>query len=243
MSFGSQDKNRITRSRYWLAMLINCVAVTVLLVGGIMALFDGSYVLGIGMMLAIVPVGIYFRVIMMRRCRDIGWPAYLPWALFGAGILGFFITAGSSFGGISNALDGGVGAGSALSGLSVIPSIVGLVDFGVMIALGCIAGTPTHDYSDVFGEDPGAFSGQPSGGFAGGSDGVSRRTAPAATAFASPSAETSSDDERGSWDSAIERALAKQKNADVSVADSSGGPAPAESPAMPQPVGFGRKGL
>src|SRR5690606_1566448 len=50
---------------------------------GIWAVLSGEFLLGILMVLAVIPVGIYFRVIQMRRCRDIGWPAFLPWVFFG----------------------------------------------------------------------------------------------------------------------------------------------------------------
>src|SRR5918993_2342985 len=143
MAFGNENTGRVSQSKYWALFGAYMVAIPVLLVGGFIAIFQGSFVLGVLMVIAIVPLGAYWRVIMMRRCRDIGWPAFLPWLIF---IAQMFVSWG---------LPMSVGAGATPSmSLFLMPLLLGLADFVFSIVIGCVRGKQSVDYEAVFGDGP-----------------------------------------------------------------------------------------
>src|SRR5690242_17741471 len=90
MAFEANRAGRVSQSRYWMMFGINMIAVLLLLMGGVVAIVGRMYPLGLLMIGAIFPLGIYWRVIMMRRCRDIGWPPSLPWISFGLQMMASF---------------------------------------------------------------------------------------------------------------------------------------------------------
>lgn len=142
MSFSVTDKSRIGRSAYWTAFIINIVAIIGLMIGMVTAALGGHFAMAILLFLLIAPVGIYFRVVMMRRCRDIGWPAFLPWALFGAGIVANLSRIGQGVEGLRD------------PGAATLPLLVSLIDFAFMIVIGCIDGKDRGgDYARHFLDD------------------------------------------------------------------------------------------
>lgn len=144
MAYPNDNPGRVGQSRYWFMFVANMVAVTVLLVGGLAMLFTGAYIVALLMLFAVIPVGIYWRVIMMRRCRDIGWPAFLPWLFFG---LQFVVSFTVQLGSLTDP--------SNLSLLS-LPLLLATADFVFSIVIGCI-GTkqePDHHGRYGVGNDP-----------------------------------------------------------------------------------------
>jgi uncharacterized membrane protein YhaH (DUF805 family) len=194
-------------------MLINIVVCVGLVLGGVSAMFSGSFVVGIALVLAVIPVGIYFRVVMMRRCRDIGWTPALPWILFGVGIVANLIT-----------LLGGSSPAEAFT-MMTLPVLVGLADFTVMIVIGCIGskdGAGSIDYQRVFGDDPDEL----------------RHLAQAGIQAPPADEETARWDDAIKRALAKQAAGGQE----LQAAGSSASTAP-PAPARPQPAGFGRKGL
>lgn len=229
MSYSVADKSRIGRSGYWTAFVINIVAVVGLLGGCVVAAISGHIAVAVLCFLLVVPVGIYFRVVMMRRCRDINWPAFLPWVLLGAGILANLARASQGVEGLRNPSAG-------------IPTLlVGLIDFGFMITIGCIDSKDrAGDYVRQFHDD----DDQP----------ITRQAAPQAAARMSggydadaASAQrallTSRDQEEASWDAAIARALeARQQGGGDASHRPVAPPVQRPAPALQRPAGgFGRR--
>lgn len=143
MSDYVKDQGRVGQSTYWMYYV------------GIMVLTWAMYGWGLYEFLKfhLMPIvfgfiapfilSIYFRIIAMRRCRDIGWPAFLPWLTLGltmgCGVIGGLLVGfhpGSAHGTIS-----------ALMGVSML---LGLVDFVFLIAIGCIgsAGGGSDSFAD-----------------------------------------------------------------------------------------------
>lgn len=190
MTLPAHDSGRIGRSAYWTLFAVNVVAVIVLLVGGIAAVASGAFVLGVLLLLAIAPVGIYFRVVMMRRCRDIGWPAALPWSFFGAGMLASFDTYGPILGAPESAQMPALG----------LSFLVSLADFAFMVVIGSIRGTSERaDYDTIFGPD----------------ERDARMVAPVRPTRPAYRGETDERDEDSDarWDAAIQNALAARAGA------------------------------
>lgn len=190
------DRGRVGQSQYWLMMGINILAVMFLLVGGVMTILSGGFLVGILMVLAVVPVGIYFRVIMMRRCRDIGWPPSLPWIMMGVGIVANLTNFGS------------IGAGATSLPLLGLPMLIALADFCLQIVLGCIRSKgPNEDYRRIFADDDQLGLPQPAGpqGFA----------RPASRPDEQAYRSQSDYDDGGQWDDAIAKALAKHRGEEV----------------------------
>jgi uncharacterized membrane protein YhaH (DUF805 family) len=131
MTFQGNTAGRVSQGKYWLLFGIYMIAVPALLIGGFVMMLQGSIGAGALMILSIIPLGIYWRVIMMRRCRDIGWPAFLPWVIFGLQMILPFVT-GQSF---LTAPEPG-----DYSALTLPMSLV-MVDFAFSIVIGCISGT------------------------------------------------------------------------------------------------------
>jgi hypothetical protein len=159
MAFAGNNAGRVSQNRYWVLFGITMVTIPTLLIGGVVAMVGRSYLLGFLMIAAILPVGIYWRVTMMRRCRDIGWPASAPWIIFG-------LQMAVSFSLQSNLLfnHGAAGAGSAF----LLVSLLALGDFAFSIVIGCVRTKQAVDYADVFGDGPGTS--QRSGSREGGPD-------------------------------------------------------------------------
>lgn len=146
MAFAGNNAGRVGQSRYWALFGITMITMALLLIGGGFAALQGSYGLGLLMIAAIAPVGIYWRVIMMRRCRDIGWPAAAPW-ITSAVQVAMTLSLRSSHGAV------GTGVGSAF----LLISLVGLADFAFTIVIGCIGTKQAVDYGAIFGDGPGAM--------------------------------------------------------------------------------------
>lgn len=199
MSFSVTDRSRIGRSAYWTAFIINIVAIIGLMIGMVTAAFSGHFAMAILLFLLIAPVGIYFRVVMMRRCRDIGWPAFLPWVLFGAGIVANLTRIGQGVEALRN------------PGSGTLPLLIGLIDFAFMIAIGCIQSQDRGgDYARHFLDDgddglPAAGPARPAARMPTGYD--------ADAASAQRAMLTTREDEEASWDAAIARALAAREQA------------------------------
>lgn len=218
-----QGKPVCNQSQYWTQFVINVIAVVGLISFSIYSLLSGHWGMAILAFLLVVPVGIYFRVVMMRRCRDIGWPPFLPWLFFGGGILGNMgrITAGS--------------AAALKSGALGLPLMIGLADFVFMIVIGCIA-SKRQDYAAVFEDDPRPGGFQP----------ATRRGEPArslaynnmdsAPRAAIPPAES---EQEARWDAAIANALATRQAADDQSVPQQRPLAP--GPLVGRPGGFGRR--
>ena len=224
MGLEYQGKPVCSQSSYWTQFAINFVAVLGLLAFSIYSLFSGHWGMAILAFLLVVPVGIYFRVVMMRRCRDIGWPAFLPWLFFGGGMLGNIgrITAGS--------------AAALKTGMLGLPLLIGLADFVFMIVIGCIA-SKRQNLAAVFEDDPRAGLSQP----------ATRRGEPARSpAYHTPvssaphAAITPAETEQEArWDSAIANALAAREASESQPTAPQRPFAPA--PLAGRPGGFGRR--
>jgi uncharacterized membrane protein YhaH (DUF805 family) len=147
MSFPEQNSKRIGQSSYWMYFGANLILAPALLLGGVAAMFSGQFVLGAICMMLVFPMGLFFRVIMMRRCRDIGWPTFLPWMPF---ICSVIIGA---MNGVSVASNPAAAASSVMTSFGLSMTI-SLLDFVFMIVIGCIA-TKTYksEYADIFGDD------------------------------------------------------------------------------------------
>jgi hypothetical protein len=221
----------IGQSGYWARFAVFMIGAPVLIGFGIYSLFTGDYGLGLISILAVFPLSIWFRFVMMRRCRDIGWPVFLPWSAQGLQFLVFFMLF--SGGGLSG---DGLSAAKTLSSGSML---IGLADFVLIIALGCFASRQADvDYADVFGGDP--------------DDAWARPARPATPRMpTSYGADPSDypDAARAREDAAIARALSTYRGGGAE-------PAPAPLPARqvapvaappiiaaPRAGGFGRKGL
>jgi uncharacterized membrane protein YhaH (DUF805 family) len=191
MAHAPKNMPVVGQSKYWTQFLINFVAVISLLALAIVSLMSGSWGVAILAFLAIAPVGIWFRVVMVRRCRDIGWPTFLPWLLFGGGVAFNVLRIG---GGSAAAFEQG-----SLSSVAMLPLLVGLVDFGFMVTIGCIA-SKQQDYAGVF--DDGAVP-------------------------ATPGSSQPAGAQDARWDAAIAAALAAREGADAAPAQRPVAPRPA----------------
>jgi uncharacterized membrane protein YhaH (DUF805 family) len=146
MAIAGNKAGRVGQSRYWTFFGIYIVAVTLLLIGGCLAVLEGSYGPGLVMIVAIAPVGIYWRVIMARRCRDIGWPAFAPWVIPAVQFA------------LSSSLRLNYGAvGGAGGSAFLLVVLVALADLVFAIVIGCIGTKQAVDYAAVFGDGPGTL--------------------------------------------------------------------------------------
>lgn len=243
MAYPESEGARVNRSRYWLMFFVTMVASIVLIGLSIGAFANGSIGLGIIAFLLIAPLNIYFRVIMMRRCRDIGWAPALPWITFGLGIVASIFSFGSLATMDPTTIMGG-------SGFSMLVSLADLV---LMIALGSVRGKPQIDYRDVFdGHDsepaPQQRTGpRPAAGFGA----LQPNTATGAATGAETGTETGAvaDGAAGSGDAmddAIARALENYKRTGSAVPEQAPAAPPAIRQRAPQAAparvaGFGRK--
>jgi uncharacterized membrane protein YhaH (DUF805 family) len=218
MSFPVQYPRRIGQSAYWSYFGMNLIIATGLFVGGIYAALSGALFTSLLCLLLTLPLSVYFRVIMMRRCRDIGWPSFLPWLLFGMAVL--YGLKGSW------SLDLAHMFGPRLA--------LAMIDFVFQIVIGCIgsAAVSSGDYGDY---DPSFYPEYtpPASGSAFNS--AQLRTA---SARHEDAAESSSD-EAARWDAAIARRLAQSGAETMSTAEK---PPVAQPRSLPRSAGgFGRK--
>lgn len=227
MALAYQGKAVCNQSQYWTQFLINFVAVIGLLGLAIFSLLRGSWGIAILAFLAIAPMGIWFRIVMVRRCRDIGWPTFLPWLMFGGGVAFNMLRIG---GGGAAAMQQG-----SLGGAALLPLMIGLVDFGFMVTIGCIA-TKRQDYAHVFEDEPiAARPAQPAYHSSYAEPAPARR----------PGVPQPESEQEARWDAAIAAALAARQQGEPAPSVAAA-PAPpqrplAPGPAMARPAGFGRK--
>ncbi|WP_343612181.1 hypothetical protein [Novosphingobium sp.] len=128
MSFHADERGKIGQSSYWLHFGGYILGILLLIAVCVYQVFTAHYVTAIIAFLAIGPLSIYFRVIMMRRCRDIGWPVILPWLpMIVSGVNG----AAWSFYGLRTHHFSSTGSIS-------ISALVGGFDLVLQIVLGCI---------------------------------------------------------------------------------------------------------
>src|SRR5580765_5104386 len=129
MSFPVSERGRVGQSTYWMYFGGFIVAAVILTVIAVVEVMKFNFVPAVICLLLLAPLGIYFRVIMMRRCRDIGWPAFLPWMFVG---LSFMVGFMSGF--------SGAAGGAPSTALLTLPMFIGLADFVFSIVIGCIPG-------------------------------------------------------------------------------------------------------
>jgi uncharacterized membrane protein YhaH (DUF805 family) len=146
MGFPRDEAGRVSQSKYWALFGAYMLAVPVLLIGGIVSLASSGVGVGLLMIAAIVPLGMYWRVIMMRRCRDIGWPTFLPWLSFGLQSLSSLSIRHAVLSGAAPALS-----------LLLVPLLIAFADFAFSIVIGCIRTKDSVDYEAVFGDGPEPF--------------------------------------------------------------------------------------
>ena len=238
MAYTVSDRGRVGQSTYW-AYFGGFIVLTVILIAvAIDAVINFSFGTAIVCALLVLPLGIYFRVIMMRRCRDIGWPASLPWVFVGAGIVVNMFARASLTGGAM-----------PTSGAMFLPLIVNLADFVFSIVIGCF---PTKDsqvpYGEIFGPDdyvPGPAQRMPASRPGGGQ--WQQRTEPAAAHMVdrgapSPAMMATDEPDTDRYDAAIARALEAHRSKVTEQQSSQ----PSSRPMPTTPLragGFGRKGL
>jgi uncharacterized membrane protein YhaH (DUF805 family) len=222
MSFEVETAGRVSQGKYWAFFGANMILIPLLLIGGAVEIVRGSWGIGLLMIVAVVPLGISWREIMMRRCRDIGWPAFLPWLSFGMQFLVSF-SATQSLGSLRH---GGAPSVSTLS----LPLFMALADFAFSIVIGCIGTKAGFDYTGMLGDGRDPFQ-QPRG----------RHSAQSVRLVQSSAQglDPGGDDE-DRYDAAIARALEAHRRGDSAVAP----PQPrASAPSRPLPPGggFGRR--
>jgi uncharacterized membrane protein YhaH (DUF805 family) len=245
MSIAVDDPGRIGQSKYWMYFGGNLVLAPALLIGGLYAMFSGSFGLGILSILLVLPLAIYFRVIMMRRCRDIGWPTFLPWLAIGFAVLMGFMS-GSRMTANPAHLYSSLG----------LPMFVNALDFIFMITIGCISSKASYvdmldDYIPPSRPSPAPLPRGYEGGGTAFAPTPARQPEPAR--ISSQSDETPEFEEKvlDRWDAAIAARLAAHSgDAGAGAAPQPAqeqAPRPAEyrpAPAMHRPAtGFGRKAV
>jgi len=135
-----QQTGRVGQIAYWVWFGASIVVTLALCGAGVYELASGAVMMGFVLLILILPLSIYFRVIMMRRCRDINWPAFLPWVS-----LGICVLAGT--------MSGWQAGATRQMPLSppILPMILSLLDFAFVIVLGCIpTATSTFDYETEY---------------------------------------------------------------------------------------------
>lgn len=219
MTIAGNNAGRVSQGRYWAMFGINIVVMGLLVVGAASVALQGRFGLGLLMIAGIAPLAIYWRVIMMRRCRDIGWPAAAPWILFGIQIAISF-NIGSNLGTAATAATAGaagaVGAVASAGSAFLLASLVSTADFVFTIVIGCIGSKQAVDYRANFGDGPGTLqSAQPR-------DGEPRQGGP------------------DRFDDAIARALEAHRRKEAAAAATQLSHS-APVPAARQSAGFGRR--
>ena len=222
MSFPVERPGQVDQGAYWVFFGATMILIPGLLVGGGAAMLHGSLGTGLLMVAAIVPIGLYWRVIMMRRCRDIGWPAFLPWLFFG-------LVSVASYSAMHRLHGVRYGAAPSLSVLS-IPLVMGFADFALSIVIGCVRSKEPFDYAAALREASQSYQSKPS----------SQPSQPLGSSPSTPLPEHSAARAEGGdrYDEAIARALEAHRRRE-SLAGAS---APRPSPEPTRPAGgFGRR--
>ena len=139
MSYTVEDRSRVGRSTYWM-FYIGIMIATWGMYGW--AIYEyvkfNLFPIVFGFFAPLI-LGIYFRVIASRRCRDIGWPAFLPWASW---VLPVVCGAIGGMNAASHTMASmGRPSSEAIAGMGmtvVIGMVLGLVDFVFLIVIGCM---------------------------------------------------------------------------------------------------------
>lgn len=224
MPLARDEGKTIGQSGYWSRFAVYMIGVPALLVAAVIAFLARHYALGVLCIFGIVPVSFWFRFVMMRRCRDIGWPIWLPWLAMILQFLVFFMAGAGSL------MSGDFGALRSISSGSML---ISFADLAFVIVLGCVASRPDFDYDKVFGGEP-----------------LPRAQAAGAPMDYRPgNLSEDPDAAREREDAAIARALEAYRNGgtqQAAPAEQATRQSPAAAPApapFTRPVGFGRKGL
>ena len=135
---------RIGRLGYWLYFVGLMTAAGAMFAWGLYELLVLGLMPIVFGFVAPAIVLIWFRIIAGRRCRDIGWPAWLPWLTIG------LVFAVNIVGGVAGGLQAGLHAGApanlgALGAAAALGGVLGLADFVFLIVIGCVAGTAADD--------------------------------------------------------------------------------------------------
>ncbi len=133
------ETRRVDQAEYWIWFGGTLVLTMTFFGVGAYRVWWGDALTGVLLLLLTLPLTIYFRVIMMRRCRDINWPASLPWLLLGAGFLAGLIPGME----VRTATQ-------ASAAVLALPTILCLTDFIFMIAIGCISSASSFDYETEY---------------------------------------------------------------------------------------------
>lgn len=228
MAAAFADNRRIGRAAYWQQFIGNVIIVAVLIFAAFATAISGGIAAALIPLILMAAAGIYFRVVMMRRCRDIGWPAFVPWAFF-AGHFLLALFTGASIATISLA--------SAVGSLA-FTQIFALADFVVMIVIGCLPSTHPatlgfvpDGYYDISERPPARITSHPEA-----------KTGDLQPPSTSSFSDQSEEDENARHDSAIARALADYKARQAASETPAIAPIEMPLPAL-RAVGFGRKGL
>ena len=145
MPYYVEDKSRVGRSTYWMYYVGITVVTWAMYAWAIYEVLKLETVpFAFGLIIPTI-LSIYFRIIAMRRCRDIGWPAFLPWLTIG------LIVVCSVFSGMQAGFHPEAALGTI--GVSMVISVLlGLADFVFLIVIGCL--DSAGGYPDVFGDGP-----------------------------------------------------------------------------------------
>ena len=139
MSYTVNDPSRVGRQTYWM-YYVGFMVLTWGMYGW--AIYEYVKLNAIPIVFGFVApfiISVYFRVIASRRCRDIGWPAFLPWVTWvlpvALGVLGG-LQAGMQAG-----MHPGVPPTAAIASMGaamVLSMLMGLLDFVFLIVIGCL---------------------------------------------------------------------------------------------------------
>lgn len=146
MTYYVEDKSRVGRSTYWMYYIGIAIGSVALYGWSIYELISMNFVPAIFGFIIPSILSIYFRVIAMRRCRDIGWPAFLPWVSMGLTMLCGAING-------ANAALNPTQALGVISASMIVAVLVGLADFVFLIVIGCLE-SADGGYADAFGGAP-----------------------------------------------------------------------------------------
>lgn len=145
MTYTVEDKSRVGRSTYWMYYIGITVTTWAMYAWAIYEVLKLETVPIVFGLIAPSILSIWFRVIAMRRCRDIGWPAFLPWLTIG------LIVVCGIFSGVQ-AVSHPASALTTMGVSTVISGLLGLADFVFLIVIGCL--DSAGGYPDVFGGAP-----------------------------------------------------------------------------------------
>ena len=123
MSITYDGSPRVGIGQYWIMFAGSLIVSVIAIAVAIFSFFSANFFMVVIAALAMFASGIYLRVAEMRRCRDIGWPAQLPWVFFGILVLLALVS-----------FQGGM-VSLASSGMSIMVSVA---DLGFAILVGCI---------------------------------------------------------------------------------------------------------